>query len=174
MRTAIYPGSFDPVTLGHLDIIKRAARLFDKLIVLVSVNPMKSSCFTPKERVELIRRVTTGIPNIEVDSCDGLLIDYFNLRKADVIVKGLRAMSDFEYEFQMALVNKDLCYNAETIFLCADAVGTFLSSSMVKQIAMFDGDISSYVPLEIEADIMKGVKRLCKNKTDKQEKGSII
>lgn len=162
MRTAIYPGSFDPVTCGHLDIIKRAARLFDKLIVLVSVNPMKSSCFTPKERVELIKRVTKDIPNIEVDSYDGLLIDYFNLRKADVIVKGLRAMSDFEYEFQMALVNKDLCYNAETIFLCADAVGTFLSSSMVKQIAMFDGDISSYVPLEIEADIMKGVKRLRK------------
>ena len=166
MRTAIYPGSFDPVTCGHLDIIKRAAKLFDKLIVLVSVNPTKSSCFTPEERVNFIERVTGDIPNIEVDSYDGLLIDYFNQRKADVIVKGLRAMSDFEYEFQMALVNKDLCYNAETIFLCADVVGTFLSSSMVKQIALFDGDISSYVPLEIEKDIIKGVKRLRKTEKD--------
>lgn len=166
MRTAIYPGSFDPVTCGHLDIIKRAARLFDKLIVLVSVNPTKSSCFTPEERVDFIKRVTVNIPNIEVDSYDGLLIDYFNLKKADVIVKGLRAMSDFEYEFQMALVNKDLCYKAETVFLCADVVGTFLSSSMVKQIALFDGDISSYVPLEIEKDIMKGVKRLNKSEKD--------
>ncbi len=163
MRTAIYPGSFDPVTCGHLDIIKRAANLFDNLIVLVSVNPLKSTCFSPEERMELIRRVTKGIPNIEVDSDDGLLIDYFVKRNADVIVKGLRAMSDFEYEFQMALVNKDLCYKAETIFLCADVVGTFLSSSMVKQIALFGGDISSYVPHEIEADIKKGVMRLNKN-----------
>lgn len=160
MRTAIYPGSFDPVTCGHLDIIKRAAKLFDNLIVLVSVNPLKSSCFSPEERMEFIRRVTSAIPNIEVDCDDGLLIDYFTKRNADVIVKGLRAMSDFEYEFQMALVNKDLCYKAETVFLCADVVGTFLSSSMVKQIALFGGDISSYVPHEIEADIKKGVKRL--------------
>lgn len=160
MRTAIYPGSFDPVTCGHLDIINRASKLFDNLIVLVSVNPLKSTCFSPEERVELIRRVTKNIPNIEVDSSDGLLIDYFKKRNADVIVKGLRAMSDFEYEFQMALVNKDLCYNAETVFLCADVVGTFLSSSMVKQIALFGGDISSYVPKEIEEDIIKGVKRL--------------
>lgn len=166
MRTAIYPGSFDPVTCGHIDIIKRAAKLFDKLIVLVSVNPTKSSCFTPEERVDFIKRVTLNIPNIEVDSYDGLLIDYFNQKKADVIVKGLRAMSDFEYEFQMALVNKDLCYKAETVFLCADVVGTFLSSSMVKQIALFDGDISSYVPSEIEKDIMKGVKRLRKSEKD--------
>lgn len=160
MRTAIYPGSFDPVTYGHLDIIKRAARLFDKLIVLVSVNPMKTSCFTPKERVDFIKRVTKDIPNIEVDDYDGLLVDYFKAKKADVIVKGLRVMSDFEYEFQMTLVNKDLCDEAETIFLCADAKGTFLSSSMVKQIAMFDGDISSYISPEIVEDIKKGVKRL--------------
>lgn len=160
MRTAIYPGSFDPITYGHLDIIKRAAKLFDNLIVLVSSNPLKSTCFSPEERMDFIRRVTKGIPNIEVDSDDGLLIDYFTKRNADVIVKGLRAMSDFEYEFQMALVNKDMCYKAETIFLCADVVGTFLSSSMVKQVALFGGDIRSYVPYEIEEDIKKGVKRL--------------
>lgn len=162
MRTAIYPGSFDPVTFGHLDIIKRAAKLFDKLIVLVSVNPLKSTCFSAEERADFIRKITSGIPNIEVDCDSGLLIDYFNKRNADVIVKGLRAMSDFEYEFQMALVNKDLCYKAETVFLCADVVGTFLSSSMVKQIALFGGDISSYVPPEIEEDIISGVKRLNK------------
>lgn len=160
MRTAIYPGSFDPVTCGHLDIIRRAAKLFDKLIVLVSVNPLKATCFSAEERVEMIKRVTKDIPNIEVDSDDGLLIDYFQKKNADVIVKGLRAITDFEYEFQMALVNKDLCHKAETVFLCADVVGTFLSSSMVKQVALFGGDITSYVPNEIVNDIIKGVKRL--------------
>lgn len=170
MRTAIYPGSFDPVTCGHLDIIRRASRLFDKLIVLVSVNPMKTTCFTAEERVEMIRRVTTDLTNIEVDSDGGLLIDYFNKRNADVIVKGLRAMSDFEYEFQMALVNKDLCHKAETVFLCADVVGTFLSSSMVKQIALFGGDINSYVPGAIEEDIIKGVKRLANKEMQKNRK----
>lgn len=166
MKTAIYPGSFDPLTCGHLDIIQRAARLFDKLIVLVSINPLKSYCFTEEEKVDFVKRVTADLPNVEVDSYDGLLIDYFKQRNADVIVKGLRAMSDFEYEFQMALVNKDLCYKAETIFLSADVVGTFLSSSMVKQIAMFGGDISSYVPHEIEKDIIKGVQRLGKDMKD--------
>ncbi len=160
MRTAIYPGSFDPVTCGHLDIIRRASKLFDKLIVLVSVNPLKTTCFTAEERVNMIKQVTRDLPNIEVDSDNGLLIDYFNKKNADVIIKGLRAMSDFEYEFQMALVNKDLCHKAETVFLCADAVGTFLSSSMVKQIALFGGDITSYVPSAIEKDIIKGVSRM--------------
>ena len=164
MKTAIYPGSFDPVTCGHLDIIKRASKLFDRLIVLVSINPLKSSCFTAEERVDFLKRVTEDMPNVVIDSYDGLLIDYFRQTNADVIVKGLRAMSDFEYEFQMALVNKDLCYRAETIFLAADVVGTFLSSSMVKQIAMFDGDISSYVPYCIENDIKNGVKRMRKDK----------
>ena len=160
MRTAIYPGSFDPVTCGHLDIIRRASKLFDKLIVLVSVNPLKATCFTAEERVNMINQVTKDLPNIEVDSDNGLLIDYFNKKNADVIIKGLRAMSDFEYEFQMALVNKDLCHKAETVFLCADAVGTFLSSSMVKQIALFGGDITSYVPSVIEKDIIKGASRM--------------
>lgn len=160
MRTAIYPGSFDPVTCGHLDIIRRASKLFDKLIVLVSVNPLKTTCFTAEERVNMIKQVIRDLPNIEVDSDNGLLIDYFNKKNADVIIKGLRAMSDFEYEFQMALVNKDLCHKAETVFLCADAVGTFLSSSMVKQIALFGGDITSYVPSAIEKDIIKGVSRM--------------
>jgi len=160
MKTAIYPGSFDPVTYGHTDIINRAAKLFDKVIVLVSVNAAKPSCFfTVEERLDFLRRSLSGTisagnaPNIEIDSFDGLLIDYFTKRKADVIVKGLRAMSDFEAEFQMALINKDLCHKAETVFLAADVAGTFLSSSMVKQIAMFGGDISAFVPGVILNDI---------------------
>lgn len=168
MRTAIYPGSFDPVTCGHLDIIERASKLFDKLIVLVSVNPLKQTCFTREERMEFIRRVTTHLTNIQVDSFDGLLTDYFKKSGANVIVKGLRAMSDFEYEFQMSLVNKDLCYNAETVFLPSDLAGTFLSSSMVKQIALFNGDISSYVPTEIEEDIKRGVQRIASDKNKKE------
>lgn len=155
MRLAIYPGSFDPVTYGHMDIIHRASKLFDKVIVLVSVNPLKPSSFSIEERVDFLTRATIGIENVEIDSYQGLLIDYFNMRNADVIVKGLRAMSDFEYEFQMALVNKDMCHRAETIFLAADVAGTFLSSSMVKQIAMFGGDISAFVPACILEDINK-------------------
>lgn len=148
MKLAIYPGSFDPVTIGHLEIILRAAKLFDKLIVLVSVNPLKPSSFTIEERKQLLRDAieAEGVTNVEVDSNDGLLIDYFNQRNADVIVKGLRAISDFEYEFQMAQANSKLCYKAETIFLTAKSETTYLSSSMVKQIAMFGGDISDFVP----------------------------
>ncbi len=153
IKTAIYPGSFDPVTYGHLEIIKRAANLFDYLIVLVSVNPLKPSSFTLEERMDFLKRATVGIDNVEIAYSDGLLVDYFKKRNADVIVKGLRAMSDFEYEFQMALVNKDLCHKAETVFLSADAASTFLSSSMVKQIAMFGGDISAFVPYCILEDI---------------------
>ncbi|MBQ2797907.1 MAG: pantetheine-phosphate adenylyltransferase [Ruminiclostridium sp.] len=148
MKLAIYPGSFDPVTYGHLEIISRASRLFDKLVVLVSVNPTKPSAFSIEERKELLEKVVEaeGLTNVEIDSHEGLLIDYFNKRNADVIVKGLRALSDFEYEFQMAQANRKLCYKAETIFLTAKSENTYLSSSMVKQIAMFGGDVSDFVP----------------------------
>lgn len=148
MKLAIYPGSFDPVTFGHLEIISRAAKLFDKLIVLVSVNPLKPSSFTIDERKQFLREAVAaeGITNVEIDSSEGLLIDYFNEKNADVIVKGLRAISDFEYEFQMAQANRRLCYKAETIFLTSKSEFTYLSSSMVKQIAMFGGDISDFVP----------------------------
>jgi pantetheine-phosphate adenylyltransferase len=148
MKLAIYPGSFDPVTYGHLEIISRASRLFDKLVVLVSVNPTKPSAFSIEERKELLEKVveTEGLTNVEIDSHEGLLIDYFNKRNADVIVKGLRALSDFEYEFQMTQANRKLCYKAETIFITAKSENTYLSSSMVKQIAMFGGDVSDFVP----------------------------
>ena len=147
MKTAIYPGSFDPVTNGHLDIITRASKMFDKLIVVVLINPLKSYSFSIPERCELLRKVTEGMENVEIASYDGLLADYFKQRKdIDVIVKGLRATSDFEYEFQMAHTNKDLNPRAETVFLPASLNTTFVSSSMVKQVAMFGGDLSKYVP----------------------------
>lgn len=155
MTKAIYPGSFDPVTNGHLEIIRRAADMFDKLVVLVSVNPNKKSSFTVEERMNFLRKVCYDIPNVEIDSFDGLIVDYFRKNNCSVIVKGLRAMSDFEYEFQMAHVNKHLCPKAETVFLCADNQSTYLSSSMVKQIAAFGSDISAFVPTAIVDDIME-------------------
>lgn len=158
MKTAIYPGSFDPVTYGHIDIIERAAKLFDKLIVLVSINPAKPSTFSTEERVDFLRKSTKSVKNIEIDSNSGLLIDYLKKKNADVIVKGLRAMSDFEYEFQMALINKDMYQPAETVFLSANAASMFLSSSAMKQIAMFGGDISAFVPNCISGDIINRLK----------------
>ncbi len=155
MKVAVCPGSFDPVTLGHVDIMKRAAKLFDKVIVLVSINPLKSASFTANERVEMIKKVTKDIGNIEIDVSDGLLADYLQKSKADAIVKGLRAVSDFEYEFQMALANKKLYENAETVFLTTASENMYLSSSVVKQIASFGGDISHFVPSEILDTIKK-------------------
>ncbi|MBQ9484104.1 MAG: pantetheine-phosphate adenylyltransferase [Ruminiclostridium sp.] len=168
MKKAIYPGSFDPVTNGHLEIIKRASLLFDKLIVLISVNPNKTSSFTVDERADLLRRVCYDIPNVQIDSCSGLIVDYFREHECDIIVKGLRAMSDFETEFQMAHVNKHLCPGAETVFLCADSQSTYLSSSMVRQIATFGGDISPFVPDAIKNDIIKRLDITAKKEDNKE------
>ena len=154
-RIAVCPGSFDPVTYGHRDIIIRASKLFDKVIVLVSVNPLKSYSFTPDERVKMIRDVTADTDNIEIDTFNGLLADYVREKNAVAIVKGLRAVSDFEYEFQMALANKKLYNDAETVFLTTSAENMYLSSSVVKQIASFGGDISHFVPEIILEDIQK-------------------
>ena len=159
MKTAVCPGSFDPVTKGHLDIIKRATGLFDKVIVLVVVNPDKKPSFSVEERVEQLKKVTEMLPNGEVDSFSGLLADYLRATGACAIVKGLRAVSDFEYEFQMALTNRKLNPYAETVFLNTAAENMYLSSSMVKQIARFGGDISSFVPSEIYSEVKE---RLCK------------
>ena len=150
---AVCPGSFDPVTVGHLDIIHRAAAMFDKLIVVVMVNPKKHYSFTPEERVKLIRAVVDDLPTVEVDFSDGLLADYAKAVGAGVIIKGLRAMSDFEYEFQMALANKRLNPEVETVFLTTAAENMYLSSSMVKQIASMGGDIRDFVPEKIRKDI---------------------
>lgn len=161
MRTAVCPGSFDPITLGHLDIIRRAATLFDRVIVLVVINPSKTPSFTPEERVEMIRKSVEGIPNVEVDSYCGLLIDYVREQGAVAIVKGLRAVSDFEYEFQMALTNKKMLPYAETVFLTTSSHNMYLSSSLVKQVAMFDGDITDFIPRAIYKEVRE---RLCKNR----------
>lgn len=146
MRLAVCPGSFDPVTYGHLDIFKRASKLFDRVIVLVVINPDKNPHFTPEERMAMIREVTAEYPNIEVDSYVGLLTNYVRDHGAVAIVKGLRAMSDFEYEFQMALTNKKLYPGAETVFLTTSMYNMYLSSSLVRQIAMLGGDLSGLVP----------------------------
>ena len=159
-RIAVCPGSFDPVTLGHLDIMTRASKLFDRVIVLVSVNPAKNPCFSAEERVEMIKEVTKDIDNIEVDVLNGLLAEYVKNIKATAIVKGLRALTDFEYEFQQALANKKLYPDAETVFLTTSAENMYLSSSVVKQIATFDGDISSFVPDVIRDDILSRIKKV--------------
>ncbi len=152
-RIAVCPGSFDPVTLGHRDIIQRASKLFDKVIVLVSVNAMKNPSFTVVERVKLIEKVTADLDNVVIDINDGLLADYVKNVGACAIIKGLRAVSDFEYEFQMALANKILYDGAETVFLTTSAENMYLSSSVVKQIASFGGDITHFVPEAILEDI---------------------
>ncbi len=151
---AICPGSFDPITFGHIDIIHRAATMFDKLIVVVMNNVNKTCAFSPEERRELILKTVGDIPNVEVDLYDGLLAEYAAKRGACAIIKGLRAMSDFEYEFQMALANKKLNPQVETLFLTTSAENMYLSSSMVKQIASMGGDIKSFVPAAIHDDIM--------------------
>ncbi len=163
MRIAVCPGSFDPVTLGHLDIINRAARLFDKVIVLVSYNTQKTASFTLEERMDMLFEVTNGLENVLIDCNDGLLADYLKSRNACAIVKGLRAVSDFEYEFQMALANKKLYADAETVFLTTSAENMYLSSSVVKEIAHFGGDISDFVPPEILTKIQRRLIRTPRN-----------
>lgn len=155
MTIAVCPGSFDPVTFGHVDIFQRASKLFDKVIILVSVNLAKEASFSVEERMTMIKRVTKDLPNIEVDCDDGLLAEYVKRKNAKVIVKGLRAVSDFEYEFQMALANKRLYEEAETVFLTTSSENMFLSSSVIKQVASLGGDISPFVPAEILDDINK-------------------
>ena len=155
MRIAVCPGSFDPITFGHLDIIRRASNIFDKVIVLISVNTSKKPSFTDTERRMMIEQNTKQFPNVEIDILDGLLADYVKRVGAIAIVKGLRAVSDFEYEFQMALANKQLYNGAETVFLTASAENMYLSSSVVKQIAYFGGDISKFVPENVLEFIRK-------------------
>lgn len=153
MSIAIYPGSFDPVTLGHLDIIKRAAKQFDKVIVCVMVNSEKKGLFTPDERVDLLCRVVKGLDNVEIDSSHILLADYAKSRGASCIVKGLRAMSDFEAEFQMATLNRKLNPDLDTVFLTACQDYTYLSSSIVKEMARYNVKLEGFVSPLIEEDV---------------------
>jgi pantetheine-phosphate adenylyltransferase len=158
LKIAICPGSFDPVTLGHMDIINRARKIFDHIIVAVLVNPAKHTAFTLDERIGLLKRCTKDMDDVEVVGFDGLLADYAKICHATAIVKGLRAMSDFEYEFQMALINRKLNPELETVFLTTTAENMFLSSSGVKQVASFGGDISNFVP---ECTLQDIQRRLC-------------
>lgn len=153
MNIAIYPGSFDPITNGHLDIIARGAKIYDKLIVAVLVNVDKKCLFSIEERVELIKRVTNHIENVEVLSFDGLLVDFAKLHNSKVILKGLRTMSDFEYEFQMALMNSKLDSEIETVFMMTSSEYSYVSSSSVKQVAKFGGNINGLVPDELISEI---------------------
>lgn len=153
MKTAVCPGSFDPVTNGHLDIVERASQLFEKVIVVVMVNAAKTPTFTTEQRVDMLKRSTAHLPNVEVESFDGLLASYARDKGATVIVKGLRALSDFEYEFQMALTNRELNPTLETVFLTATDDKMYLSSSLVKQVASYGEDVSRFVPACILQDI---------------------
>lgn len=158
MRTAICPGSFDPVTFGHLDIMGRASLLFDRVIVAVSRNPIKNPLFTIDERVEMLKGVLTPYPNVEVDSFEGLTVNYALQQKAKAIVRGLRVISDFENEFRMALTNKKLACHIETVFLMTKAEYSFISSSSVKEVASFGGSVRSLVPPLVEERLREKFK----------------
>ena len=160
MKIAIYPGSFDPVTIGHLHIIRRAASIFDKLVVCVMVNAGKNPMFTLEERVDFIRRVTAELPNVEVDSSGDLLAEYAKSKGDCVIVKGLRAGSDFENEFQMALINRKLNPDLDTMFLTSEHQFTYLSSSTVKELGSYGVDLSDFLPEQIIPDFQNRMSEL--------------
>lgn len=146
MKIGIYPGSFDPITLGHLDVIERSSKIVDKLIIGVLNNSAKKSLFTPDERVEMIREVTKQIPNVEVESFSGLVVEYAELKQANILVRGLRAITDFEYELQIAQVNHKQNPNVDTIFLTTAVEYSYISSSLVKEFASYGSDVSQFVP----------------------------
>jgi pantetheine-phosphate adenylyltransferase len=154
MKIAVYPGSFDPVTLGHLNIIKRASRIFDKVYVCIMVNSDKRPMFSIEERVQMVQKVVNKYGNVEVESGSGLLVDYAKEKGASVIVKGLRAVSDFEWEFQMAAANKKLAPNIDTVFLMSSDKYTYLSSTIVKEMAKYKADLRKFVPRELIDDVI--------------------
>ena len=160
MKTAIYPGSFDPITKGHLDVLKRAADIFDKVIIVVSVNMNKKSFLPLEDRVMLIKQACKDLENVEVDTFDGLTIEYAKQKKANVLIRGLRAVSDFEYEMQLSQANSALCSDIHTVFLITKPKYNFISSGTVKEISLMHGDISKFVPEPVakylENKYMKG------------------
>lgn len=158
MRTAIYPGSFDPLTNGHLDVIERAVKLFDRVVVAVARNESKQPLFTLEERLQLVRRSVKHLKTVKADSFDCLLVDYVVQRSAQAVVRGLRAISDFEFEFQLALMNRKLNENVETIFMMPKDTYTFLSSRMIKEIARLGGDVRAFVPAHVQAALARKLK----------------
>jgi pantetheine-phosphate adenylyltransferase len=151
MRTVIYPGSFDPITNGHLDVIQRATKLFDRVIVAVAENESKAPLFNLQERLTLVKDAVKALPQVEADSFQGLLVDFAEKRSAQAIIRGLRAISDFEFEFQMALMNRKLKEGVETIFMMPKETYTFISSRLVKEIARLGGDVTSFVPVNVQS-----------------------
>ena len=160
MKTAVYPGTFDPVTNGHIDLIERALKIFDKLLIVVADNPQKTATFTKKERVEMLREVLRKYNNrIEVEHYDGLLLNYVKSKNSNVIVRGLRAISDFEFEFSRALLNRELEKDIDTIFIMTKDDYAFLSSSIVKEIAMFNGPVKGFVPEVVEKKLREKFRK---------------
>jgi pantetheine-phosphate adenylyltransferase len=159
MSIAVYPGSFDPITNGHLDVIKRGAKVFEKLVVAVGDNPAKKALFSKEERVEMIREVTKPYRNVEADAFDGLVVDYVHRRKAHVLLRGIRTISDFEYEYQMALTNRTFAPDVETVFVMAHEEFSFVSSRFIKEAAAMGGDVSSFLPKEVEKRLKAKVKK---------------
>jgi pantetheine-phosphate adenylyltransferase len=166
MRTAVYPGSFDPITNGHLDVIQRAARLFDRVIVAVAINESKTPLFSMAQRKELTERAVRHFRNVEVDTFTGLLVDYVSAKGGEAVIRGLRAVSDFEFEFQLALMNRKLNEKVETIFMMPKETYTFISSRMIKEVARLGGDVSSFVPPHVEAALKaKNAPRVSRRKS---------
>lgn len=157
-KTAIYPGTFDPVTFGHLDVLERAASLFDKIIISVASGTSKAALFTPEERADMLKNTISRNANIEIDIFKGLLVDYAEKKKASVIIRGLRAISDFEYEFQMALTNRKISPEIETVFLMPNEKFSYISSTLVKEIAAYNGSLSAFVPGYVEAKLRSKFK----------------
>ncbi len=158
-QKAIYPGTFDPVTYGHIDLIKRAQEIFSELIVAVADNPHKKPLFSVKERVELLKKATAGLKGVTVDSFEGLVVDYARKQKAAVLIRGLRMVSDFEYEFQMALTNRKLAPHIETIFLMPQESYSYLSSKLLKETAALGADLTSFVPGFVETALKKKLRK---------------
>ncbi|MBR5440817.1 MAG: pantetheine-phosphate adenylyltransferase [Prevotella sp.] len=158
-KIAVYPGSFDPITNGHLDLIRRSARTFDKVYVAVLVNSAKTPMFPTQQRVDMIKKVTSDLDNVEVDCFSGLLVDYLKQKNAGIIIKGLRAMSDFEYEFQMALMNHKLSKEIETLFMMTSAKYQYLSSSIVKEVGRHGGCLDGLVPDILKDEIIAGIAK---------------
>lgn len=159
MARAVYPGSFDPVTNGHLDVIRRGAKIFDELVVAVADNPTKQPLFTKIERVNLLKRLLKGHRNIHVDSFDGLVVDFVRSKKCSVILRGIRTVSDFEFEYQMALTNRTFSADVETIFVMTHEEYSFVSSRLIKEAAALGGNISTFVPKEVEEELKKKLKK---------------
>jgi len=168
---AVYPGSFDPITRGHVDIINRAKKFFDRFTIAVAVNPRKRPFFTIQERLEMIKEVFADDPKIEVEAFEGLLVDYLAKKGANIVIRGLRALSDFEYEFQMALTNRKLYPEAETFFLMTSEPFIYLSAAMVKEIARFGGNVECMVPPQVAKRLRAKIEELKKAEPDKFKGG---